>query len=244
MYTGHVAIALAARGVRREVPLWVLILSAQACDWVELIVHPFTPRTDTEVYSHAYPFVVVAALVVAASVWLWKRSIPAAITVLLVYLSHPAADYVTGNKPLWAGGPSVGLRFIERPASDFVIQGVVCVLGFAVYWRSLPRTRRRQLVSLTPLALLLVLQGISDLRLGWNRHRRQRSVPNARALASVAQSTPLGSRLRAATFSRGDDGVGDGVEVLLPRLVAHACDDPQLGAGNRCRELLPVLERK
>jgi hypothetical protein len=63
-----VAIALAARGVRRDVPLWVLVLATQACDWVELIAYPFTWRTGTEVYSHAYPFVVAAALAVAAAV--------------------------------------------------------------------------------------------------------------------------------------------------------------------------------
>jgi hypothetical protein len=195
MYTGHVAIALAARGVRCDVPLWVLVLATQASDWVELIVHPFTPRTVTEVYSHAYPFVLVAAVVVAASVWLWKRSVSAAVTVLLVYLSHPLADYVTGNKPLWSGGPSLGLRVIERPALDFAVQALVCVLGFAVYWRSLPPTRRRRMLSVTPLVVLLVLQGLSDLRLTSNRRRRERSSETERALQLLqrAPSVPNAS---------------------------------------------------
>jgi hypothetical protein len=38
---------------------------------------------------------------------------------MMVYLSHPVLDYVTGNKPLWLGGPSMGLGVIQRPvASD------------------------------------------------------------------------------------------------------------------------------
>src|SRR5215207_5190368 len=113
MYTGHVAIALGVRGVRRDLPLWVLVLAAQACDWVELIVHPFTWRTVTEVYSHAYPFIIGPAVAVAVAVWFWKRSASAAVTVLLVYLSHSLADYVTGYKPLWLGGPDLGLRVIQ-----------------------------------------------------------------------------------------------------------------------------------
>ena len=178
MYTGHVAVALAVRGVRRDVPLWVLVLATQACDWVELIAHPFIWRTGTEeVYSHAYPFVIAAALVVAAAVWLWKRSVSAAATVMAVYLSHPLLDYVTGNKPLWLGGPNMGLEFIRRPAADFVVQGLVCVLGCAIYWRSLPATRRRHVSAVAPLLLLLALQGMSYLRLEWNKRRRERRCP-------------------------------------------------------------------
>jgi hypothetical protein len=172
MYTGHVAIALGVRGMRRDVPLWALVLTAQACDWVELLVHPFTPRTSTDVYSHAYPFVLVAAAAVTAAVWLWKRSAAAAITVLLVYLSHPAADYVTGYKPLWLGGANVGFHVIRWPAIDFLVQGFVCLIGFALYWRSLPAPRRRHLSALLPLVLLLTLQGLSDLRIGSIRSRR------------------------------------------------------------------------
>ena len=174
MYTGHVAIALATRGVRRDLPLWLLVVATQACDWVELIVHPFTWRTDTEVYSHAYPFVIAAALAVAAPVWWWKRSVSAAAIVMMVYLSHPLLDYVTGYKPLWLGGPSMGLGFIRRPEADFLVQGLVCLLGCAIYWRSRPATRRRHVSAVAPLLLLLALQGISDLRLESNKRRRER----------------------------------------------------------------------
>ena len=178
MYTGHVAIALAARGVRRDVPLWALVLATQACDWVSLIAYPFTWRTGTEeLYSHAYPFVIAAAVVVAAAVWLWKRSVGAAATVMMVYLSHPLLDYVTGNKPLWLGGPNMGLGVIQRPAADFVVQGLVCLLGCAIYWRSLPAARRRHVSAVAPLLLLLALQGMSDLRLEWNKRRRERRSP-------------------------------------------------------------------
>jgi hypothetical protein len=190
MYTGHVAIALAARGVRRDVPLWVLVLATQACDWVKLIAYLFTRRTDTEVFSHAYPFVIVAALAVAAAVWLWRRSVGAAATVMAVYLSHPLLDYVTGNKPLWLGGPNMGLGVIDRPAADFVVQGLVCLLGCAIYWRSLPVTRRRHVSAVAPLLLLLTLQGFSDLRLEWAKRRRERRSPPLGADSGVPTVAP------------------------------------------------------
>jgi len=185
MYTGHVAIALGARGVRRDVPLPVLVLAAQACDWVELVVHPFTPRTFTDVYSHAFPFIVAPALAATAAVWLWKRSAGAALTVALLYLSHPLLDFVTGFKPLWSGGPSMGLQVIAHPGLDFIVQSVVCLIGVAIYRRSLPQPRRRGWSAAAPLLLLVTLQGLSDLRLESNRRRRARlgHVPAATSSA-------------------------------------------------------------
>ena len=181
MYTGHVAFALAVRGMRDDLPLWTLILVSQACDWVEILAHPITPRANPDLYSHAFPFVVAGGVAAAAAVWFWKRSARATTIVLALYLSHPLLDFVTGIKPLWVGGPPVGLGFIQRPAADFVTQAAVCALGFAVYRRSLPRAVRRQVAIAAPLVLLLVLQGMSDLRLEWVKRRHEH-----RAAASPA----------------------------------------------------------
>jgi len=170
MFTGHVAIALAARRARSDLPLWTLVLVSQACDYVERLARPYTTIFDASVYSHAFPFVVIAALAVATLVGVWKRSLGAALFVLALYLSHPVVDYVTGFKPLWWHGPLVGLHFVERPAADFAIQGVMCMLGSAIYLGSLPPARRRQLVALVPLIFLLALQGLGDLFLRARGH--------------------------------------------------------------------------
>lgn len=175
MYAGHVAIALGARGLRRDLPLWILVAASQGCDWVELVVHRMTPRSSPDVYSHAVPFVLIPAAIMAVAVWGWKRALGPALTVLAVYLSHPLADLVTGVKPLWLGGPHLGLGFIERPIADLVAQTVVCVLGFVVYQRSLPELRRRSIVAFAPLVFLLGLQGAGDLsRLEFRRRRVRR----------------------------------------------------------------------
>ena len=163
MYTGHVAIALAARGLRRDLPVWAAVLAAQAPDWVEVICGGLGARASAELWSHAFPFVLLGAAVAAVFVRLGTRSTGAALVTFAVYLSHPLADLVTGYKPLWLGGPPVGMRFIDRPVPDFVVQGSLCLLGWVVYRRSLPPHMRRRLVVAAPLVMLLLLQGVSDV---------------------------------------------------------------------------------
>lgn len=162
MYTGHVALALGARGIRRDLPLWALVLAAQGADWIELALRPFTTRPRWELWSHAVPAVVIAALVAAFGTWVWKRSVGAAATILLIYLSHPVADLATGFKPLWPGGVPAGLLLIEHARVDFAVQGALCVLGWVVYLRSLTETQRRRVSVVLPLAALLVLQATAD----------------------------------------------------------------------------------
>jgi hypothetical protein len=173
MYTGHVAIALAVRGVSDDLPLWSLVAISQACDWVEFVTYSRTPAVPRELYSHAFPFVIIGAGAAAVAVGLWKRSPRAAAIALALYLSHPLLDLVTGFKPLWLGGPPVGLEFIYRPVADFVTQGLLCAVGVVVYRQSLPETRRRRIATIAPLALLLALQAASDVRLEWLKRRRE-----------------------------------------------------------------------
>ena len=234
MYTGHVAIALAVRGARRDLPLWVLVVAAQACDWVEFIVSPITPPSRPDFYSHAVPFVLLPAAVAAAAVWRWKRSAAAAAVVLAVYLSHPFFDYVTGFKPMWLGGDDVGLALIGKPAADFVVQAAVCVVGFAFYWRSVPPARRYRISAAAPLLLLLGLQGLSDARLEWVRRRRLR-MHNAPARVGVPVT-----------------GDGQGVASSPPKACVHKLAPDASGAGGsfplprtQCRstECLPTFAR-
>jgi hypothetical protein len=163
MYTGHVAVALAARATRRDLPLWVLVVAAQGCDWAEALLDIAGAGTASSLWSHAFPFVVLAALAAGVLVALWKRSFGAALLVAAVYLSHPVADLVTGYKPLWLGGPPLGLHFIQRPVADLIVQASLCVIGWAIYVRSLPPSRPRRLLTSAPLALLLSFQAMSDL---------------------------------------------------------------------------------
>lgn len=163
MYSGHVAIALGAHGLRREVPLAILVAAAQGADWVQLLSAPFGTRVESALWSHALPWVLIGGLAAAVLTWWWTGSVVSAVVVCTVYLSHPIADYLTGFKALWIGGPRVGLLLIERPAIDFAVQAALDMIGWGLYWRSLPPLRRRQASCLLPLLLLLSLQGLADL---------------------------------------------------------------------------------
>ena len=143
--------------------MWVAVLAAQGPDWIEVICGALGARAKPELWSHAFPFVLLGA--VAASVLVRRRtgSWGAALATLAVYLSHPLVDLVTGHKQFWLGGPPVGLRLRNRAVPDFCIQGSVCVLGWLAYRRSLPpHVRQRGLVTMLLVALLAV-QGASDL---------------------------------------------------------------------------------
>ena len=198
MYTGHIAVALAARGLRPDLPLLVLIFASQGCDWVELVARVFFRHSQAEVYAHAFPFVLLGAGGAAMLVWLRMRSVGAALTVMAVYLSHVAGDYVTGFKPLWLGGPDVGLQLFGRPLADFVFQSLLCFVGVAVYARSFSagHTRLRRLAITLPLVLLIPLQAVGDMvlyRIQGRRERRadttrQAEVPAVRAPDTSAES--------------------------------------------------------
>jgi hypothetical protein len=61
----------------------------------------------------------------------------AALTGVLT-LSHVVADYVTGVKPTWPGGPMIGLDLYSLPLVDLIVEAAVLVVGWQVYRRSLP----------------------------------------------------------------------------------------------------------
>lgn len=162
MYAGHVGLALGACLARRDLPLWLLVLVAQGCDWVEILLRPFVARPTAELWSHAYPWVVITASAVALTIGMRRRSVAAVLVVLLLYLSHPMGDFVTGYKVLWAGGDRVGLILFERPLADFAFQATIVTIGWLAYRWTLPSHRRRGVAGVLPLLLLLSLQAVAD----------------------------------------------------------------------------------
>jgi len=174
VYTGHVGIALAAKGTQPRVPLWVFVGAAQACDWVDAAVWPFghqDPHSSrwliagdwtAQMASHSLPIVLSIAIVLSGLYYIATRDGRSAWLVAAVVVSHVLADYVTADKPTWPGGPRLGLSLYHHPAADFVVEaGIVCI-GWLLYRRSLPRGR-----SLAPawvmLVVLLALQLVASV---------------------------------------------------------------------------------
>lgn len=166
MYAGHVGIALGLRAPRGAPPLWLLVLAAQGPDWGDVACFALgLPRDDVWWRPHGLiPMAVGAAL----AAWLGARITGGRRAALLAgaaYLTHWPADFLTGIKPTWPGGPHVGLGLYGAPATDLALEAAVIVAGWLVWCASLPeprRDRRRAAVVLGVLGALLVLQAAAD----------------------------------------------------------------------------------
>ncbi|HEX6536604.1 MAG TPA: metal-dependent hydrolase [Gemmatimonadaceae bacterium] len=170
MYTGHLGIALAAKGLRSRVGLWVLVAASQGCDWADAVAWAIghqDPRSSrwlafdgwtAQMASHSVPSVLVLAIVLAVLYWATARDGRGAALVAVVTLSHVPADYVTSVKPTWPGGPRIGLSLYAHPAADFLLEAAIVCGGWLLYRRSLPTPRAASRVAWLALVALVALQ--------------------------------------------------------------------------------------
>jgi hypothetical protein len=158
VYGGHIGIAMAAKGFRPTIPMWLLVLATQLPDWTDAAVcSAGISSPPSGLLSHSLPAVAVQGGLLALLYYGAARDTAAAGLVGLVVVSHSIADYVTGLKPMWPGGPWIGLQLYQQPAIDFLIEAIVVLLGWLVYRRSVSDDRRRSTpVALMPIALVLL----------------------------------------------------------------------------------------
>ena len=162
MYGGHIGIALAGKGYRSTIPLWVLVLATQLPDWTDAAVCTWA-RKPSEMLSHSIPAVAVLAGAAALLYYGAGRDWRSSGLVAAIVVSHWAADFFTGIKPTWPGGPNVGLQLYHRPALDFVLEVAVIIAGWMIYQRSLADDRRGSPLSKWLLTCLLLLQFAASL---------------------------------------------------------------------------------
>lgn len=164
MYVGHLGIALGARGLRRDAPLWLLVAATQACDWVQAVGCIVAPSASA-MWSHSIPAVAVIAAIMGVAAFGLTRSRGAAVAIAATAVSHVLADYITGNKPTWPGGPMIGLSLYDRPAADLAVETLVVTVGWLLYRRSLDREARTRSLTWVLLALLVGVQLIGVFKL-------------------------------------------------------------------------------
>ena len=177
MYAGHVALALAARRVRGAPPLWMLAIAAQGADWADVAYAALgalaerLPGDPLWWHPHAAPLLVLGAAGAGLLAWWRERTLRAAGLVSALWLSHWPADWITGLKPTWPGGPWLGWRLFEHPARDFLLEGSLVLLGWALWRTTLPApapdSRLERWGPGLAVGALLALQGVVDLVLAY-----------------------------------------------------------------------------
>ena len=153
MYAGHAALGLFAKGKRPAIPVAVIVPIAWGPDWIEWCFSLF--QHENRMLSHSLVSIGIVATLAALGYFALTRRAIDSLVVALTYASHWPADYITGMKPTWPGGPMVGLLLYGHPIQDFLLESTLIVLCSWVYWRSLPAvSRKRAAAVLIPLGLI------------------------------------------------------------------------------------------
>jgi hypothetical protein len=131
MRVGHAGVALAAKRATPRVPLWLLLGAAYGPDGVEMVGRAFG-HYNTEI-SHSLVSVAICATIVAGVYAGWTRDLSGAAIVWLTYALHWPADFVTGHKPTWPGGPEVGLDLYKHTKLVWVVDLMTFGCGWLIY---------------------------------------------------------------------------------------------------------------
>ncbi len=154
MVTGHVAVAYAARARWHRAELFALVVATLVPDLADFVLPQGDYcRTSCELYTHAFPAVLVLAAAMAAISWgIWHRRITSTLAGALVIV-HVLCDLITGDKKFWIGGPTIGLELYAHEAADFVLE----VSMMSVAWAVLRRTPQAPRWATHPLALVVLV---------------------------------------------------------------------------------------
>lgn len=150
---------MAARARWPRLPLLTIAIAALVPDLVDFATAALRICGEKGLYSHSLPAIAIEVVVLGGGIALWRRSPAAGAMVAAMIVLHLAADFITGEKLLWAGGPIVGLNLYNYPVADFVLETVVTWAG----WRMLRASPARDALAAAPMALALLLAGQAAL---------------------------------------------------------------------------------
>ena len=159
MIAGHFGIAMATRARWSRLPLLVIVIASIVPDIIDFTTASFRVCGSNGLYSHSLPAIAIECVVlgvVASLVWQSPR---AGVTVASMIVLHLAADFITGQKVLWAHGPIVGLNLYSHPLADFALETVVTFTG----WRMLRTSPARDPWTSAPALLGALLAGQAAL---------------------------------------------------------------------------------
>jgi hypothetical protein len=160
MYAGHLGVALAAKGLRREEHLATLIAASIATDLVVAGLDVGGVDVPAGLFPHSILGTLALGLALGVIVLAFTRSGRRAAFVGVVVLLHTLADYITSYLPTWPGGPMVGLFLYRFPIADLVIECAVIFAGWWVYRSGLAAKVRNSWATWAMLTVLLACQAL------------------------------------------------------------------------------------
>lgn len=152
---------MVARARWPRIPIVALALASVAPDFVDLALAALRICAPAGVYSHSLIPALLIATAWATVIGLWQRSAVTGAVIAAVVLLHLPADFITGLKVFWPGGPIIGLNIYSHPFVDFALEASIAFAG----WRYL-RARGPApawVMRWTGIAALLALQATMDV---------------------------------------------------------------------------------
>ena len=166
MVTGHIAVAFAARARWQRAALFALVVATMVPDLADFVLPQGDQcRTSCELYTHAFPAVLLLAAAMAGMAWaIWHRRITTLLAGCLVVV-HVLCDMLTGFKKFWVGGPDMGLSLYNHEGVDFALETLMMIGAWALLRRTpqAPRWARHPLT----LVVLVLLQAAFDASHHW-----------------------------------------------------------------------------
>jgi hypothetical protein len=136
--TGHIGIALGLRAAARfdgSLPdrrwlLPALFVAAVLPDVLDVAMAQLEICSPFGLYSHSLPAIGALGAAAFLLAFIVTRDVRLAGLIGAAVLLHLPADFVTGEKLLWADGPLVGMRLYRSPVADFFIELPVVTGGW------------------------------------------------------------------------------------------------------------------
>jgi hypothetical protein len=188
MVVGHVSIAYLTRAREPRAEMLALVIASLLPDFADFVLPQGNQcRTSCGLYTHAFPAFLVLALAAGALAWgIWHRR-ATALMVAAMIVAHVLCDLLTGHKPMWFGGPPVGLALYRFQPLDFALESAMAIAGWVLLRRE--RHAPRWAVQWVTLVALIAVQGAFDV---W--HFKKFGRPPATSTALVGQDGGLTSR--------------------------------------------------
>ena len=162
MVIGHVSIAYLTRARVPRAEMLALVVASLLPDFADFVLPQGNQcRTSCGLYTHAFPAFLVLAVAAAALAWgIWHRRATALLVAAMI-VAHVACDLLTGHKPMWFGGPPVGLALYRFQPLDFAVESAMGIVGWVLLRRQ--SHAPRWAVAWVTLVALIASQGAFDV---------------------------------------------------------------------------------